>query len=245
MRFNGKIAFVTGAAQGIGEAVAARLVREGLRVIIGDINSEKVALTASALDPSGEKVKGIACNVSDPANVEEVFKWIQQEYGQLDYLVNNAGITRDALATKMSLEQWDAVLTVNLRGSFMCAREAARLMIPQNYGKIVNLSSVAVHGNMGQSNYSAAKAGIVGLTKTLAKELGQYNINVNCVQPGYTLTPMTEVIPEKVKEHFIKQIPLRRASTPDEQAGVITFLLSEESAYITGKALEVDGGLFM
>lgn len=245
MGFKDKVAVVTGSAQGIGEAVARKLAMEGADVVIVDVDIKAAERVASSIDNINNEVLAVKCDVSNEEDVKKLFKQVIDRFGRLDILVNNAGINRDAMLTKMTLENWEKVIAVDLTGVFLCSREASVIMKEQNYGKIVNVSSVAARGNIGQSNYSAAKAGVVGLTKTMAKELGRYNINVNCVQPGFTLTQMTTSLPEKIKEQFIKQIPLGRACEPKEQASVIAFLASDESSYMTGKVLEVDGGLLM
>lgn len=237
-----KVAIVTGAAQGIGAATAKKLASEGAKVSIVDINQEQAEKTAATLDPTGDKVIGLACDVSNEKSVAEMVAKVIEKFGKVDILINNAGITRDAMAHKMSVDQWKLVLDVNLSGTFYVSQAVIPFMKEQKYGRIVNLSSSSAYGNIGQANYAASKAGILGMTKTLAKELGRHNITVNAVLPGMTATDIIKTIPSDVMEHLKKQIPLGRPAEPEEQAEAICFLASDAASYITGVELVVSGG---
>src|SRR5712691_10184043 len=237
-RLDGRVALVTGAAQGIGEATARMMAAEGVRVACADVNVDGVQALASEL--GGLALGG---SVSDAAAAADWVKQIVDRLGQLDVLINNAGITRDAMSHKMTMDQWDAVLEVNLKGSFVCAQAAMMAMRERNTGAIVNTASVGAFGNIGQANYSASKAGIIGLTKTLALEGARYGIRVNAVAPGFVDTPMTAVIPDNIREQQIARIPLRRTAKPLDIARVHLFLVSDDSGYITGQTIVIDGGL--
>lgn len=194
----------------------------------------------------GRRAVAVRANVANPADAEAIVQKALDEFGKVDILVNNAGITRDALILKMSEEDWDLVIDTNLKGTFNCTKAVIRPMLKQRSGKIVNVASVmGIIGNVGQANYSASKAGIIGLTKTTARELGSRGINVNAVAPGFIQTAMTDELPENIKENISKQIPLQRLGTPDDVAGLIVFLCSEDSSYITGQVINVDGGMVM
>ena len=237
-RLDGRVALVTGAAQGIGAATARRFAAEGARLAVADVNGAG----ASAL---GSELGGLALSgsVSDAAAVEGWMERIVSEFGQLDILVNNAGITRDAMSHKMTMDQWDTVLEVNLKGSFVCAQAAMTHMRERGYGRIMNTASVAAFGNIGQANYSASKAGLIGLTRTLALEGARYGITVNAVAPGFVETPMTSTIPASIREGQIARIPLKRTATPEDIAGAHLFFCSEDAAYVTGQLLVIDGGM--
>lgn len=243
----GKVAWVTGAARGIGEAIAYCLAGQGADVVLSDIESEAVKKVATKLiDKFGIKSLAVSLDVTDGEGVENLVKKIVAELGGLHILVNNAGITRDNLLIRMSDTDWDQVLQVNLKGVFLCTRAAAKVMIRARFGKIINLTSIAgIMGNAGQVNYAASKAGVIGLTKSAAKELAQRGICVNAVAPGYIETDMTEKLPEKMKEELLKGIPLGKAGKPEDVAGVIAFLASPSSDYITGQILSVNGGMQM
>jgi|DewCreStandDraft_1066081.scaffolds.fasta_scaffold01542_9 3-oxoacyl-[acyl-carrier protein] reductase len=251
MRLQDKVAIVTGGGSGIGQATSLRFAAEGARVVVADINFAAASAVADAARAAGGQAIPMEVNVADRASVEGLVERALAEYGRLDILINNAGINRDALFVRvkdgeikrMSDEQWDAVIAVNLKGTFLCSQAAAVPMIRQNYGRIVNTSSIAALGNIGQANYSASKAGVIGLTRTLALELARYNITVNCVAPGATRTPMTAGIPDNLREALIQKIPLRRMAEPEEIAGLHLFLASDEAAYITGQVIFCDGGL--
>jgi 3-oxoacyl-[acyl-carrier protein] reductase len=248
-RFEGRVAVVTGAAQGIGAATALRLAADGAKVAVVDVSEDRTQQTVKQIGEVGGTALAVGCDVSAPAQVEACVEQIVAELGRLDILVNNAGVTRDNLMHKMSDQDWDLVLDVNLKGAFLMSRAAQRHMVPARYGKIVNLSSVSALGNRGQANYSAAKAGIQGLTATLAAELGPFGINVNAVAPGYVATAMTDataqrlgVTPEQAQEAAAAQIPLRRVAQPADIAAVIAFLVSEDAGYVTGQTIYVNGG---
>jgi 3-oxoacyl-[acyl-carrier protein] reductase len=237
-RLDGRVALITGAARGIGEATARTFAAEGARIACADVNTDGVSALAS-------EIGGLALggSVSDPDAAASWTRQIVERFGQLDILINNAGITRDAMSHKMTMEQWDEVLEVNLKGSFVCAQAAMAVMRERSYGRIVNTASVGAFGNIGQANYSASKAGVIGLTRTLALEGARYNITVNAIAPGFVETPMTAAIPENIREQQIARIPLRRSSKPEEIARLHLFLASDDAAYITGELIVIDGGL--
>lgn len=244
---NGKVAVVTGASRGIGRAIAIRLASEGAVVVINYNGSRERAEEVKAeIEKAGGKAGIRQCNVSDYKACEEMFKDIVAEFGSVDILVNNAGITKDGLLMKMSEEDYDAVLDTNLKGTFNCIRFVARQMIKQRGGRIINMSSVSgVLGNAGQANYSASKAGVIGLTKSAARELAARGITVNAIAPGFINTEMTEVLSDKVKEAAVSQIPLGKFGETQDIANAVAFLASDEARYITGQVLNVDGGMAM
>ena len=242
MRLDGKVALVTGAANGIGAATARRLAREGATLVLVDLAEGDLAQTAAAIADTGGEVLALAGNVSQAAEVASVVEQAKARFGRIDILINNAGINRDAMAHRLTEENWDAVLDVNLKGSFLCAQAVMPVMREQNDGRIVNTASIAALGNVGQSNYAASKAGLIGLTRTLALEWSRYNIRVNCVAPGGTDTRMTAGIPDNIRESIMQRIPLKRFATPDEIAATHAFLVSDDASYITGQAIFVDGG---
>jgi 3-oxoacyl-[acyl-carrier protein] reductase len=242
----GKMALVTGAAQGIGRAIALLLAQKGADIVVSDINLEKAEETVREIETIGRRAMAIRADVANTNDVERMVEAILGRFGQIDILVNNAGITRDKLILRMTEEDWDAVLNVNLKGTFNCTKAVVRHMSKQRRGKIVNIASVVGEmGNVGQANYSASKAGVIGFTKTIAREFAQRGINVNAIAPGYIETPMTEVLPEKVKEELRRMIPMGRLGRPGDVAEAVLFLVSEASRYITGQVLNVNGGIYM
>ena len=246
MELVGKVALITGAAQGIGRAVALLLAQHGADIIVSDINLEKAQETAREIEALGRRAMAIKVNVVNLEDVDRMIQAILGEFKEIDILVNNAGITRDKLILRMTEEDWDAVLNVNLKGTFNCTKAVIRPMSKQKSGKIVNIASVVGEmGNAGQANYSASKAGVIGFTKTIAREFALRGINVNAIAPGYIETPMTEALPEKVKEELKRMIPMERLGRPEDVAEGVLFLVSEASSYITGQVLNVNGGIYM
>ncbi len=240
-----KVALVTGASRGIGREIARTLAKEGAMVIINYNGSEARALEAKELiEQEGGKASIYQCNVSDFDACEQMVKELIKEFGHIDILVNNAGITRDNLIMRMKEEDFDAVLNINLKGTFNTIRHLSRQMLKQKSGKIINISSVSgIMGNAGQANYSASKAGVIGLTKTMARELASRGITVNAVAPGFVDTEMTQVLAEDVKKAACAQIPLGRFGKPSDIANMVAFLASEKADYITGQVISVDGGM--
>ncbi|NIO49034.1 MAG: 3-oxoacyl-[acyl-carrier-protein] reductase [Candidatus Aminicenantes bacterium] len=246
MDFQGRTSIVTGASQGIGKAIALELAREGAEVILVDIQKEKLEDVADEISENKGKAAVFTADVSRMDEVMKVVEAVVNSSQKIDYLVNNAGITRDNLLMRMKEEEWDSVLQVNLKGVFNFSKAVIRNMINNRYGRIVNISSiVGLIGNVGQCNYSASKAGVIGFTKSLAREVASRGITVNAVAPGYIATPMTESLPESVKQQFRDWIPVKRFGTPEEITHAVKFLLSDEAAYITGQVINVNGGMFM
>jgi 3-oxoacyl-[acyl-carrier protein] reductase len=243
MKLKSKVALITGAASGIGAATALRFAEEGANLIINDINKELANKVADNVKAYG--VDAIICiaDVCKKSEVESMFTTALEHFETLHILVNNAGINRDALAKKMSETDWDAVININLKGTFLCAQAALGPMMKQQWGRIINTASVGALGNIGQANYSASKSGVIGLTKTLALECAKYNITVNCVSPGATNTPMLTKLPQEFAEKLRSMIPLKRFADPREIANLHLFLASEEASYITGQIIFIDGGL--
>ncbi len=234
---------VTGGAAGIGLVTAENFAKEGARVAICDVNTEAGEAAAKELGPEASFAR---VDVANSASVNEWVEAVSDQYGQIDVLVNNAGITRDGLIMRMKEEDWDAVISVNLKSAFNCIKAISKIMVKQRSGRIVNLASVVgVMGNPGQANYVASKAGMIGLTKTVAKELGSRGITVNAVAPGFIETDMTAVLSDKAREAMLSIIPLQRAGTPQDVAEAITFLASDNAAYITGQVIHVTGGMYM
>ncbi len=242
-----KVAIITGGARGIGRAIVTALAEEGARVVIFDkFFPEDFDAYVASLRAAGVDVHHEAVDVTDTAGTEAACDAIAEQLGSIDILVNNAGITRDKLIMRMKDEDWDAVLAVNLKGTFNMSRAVAKRMVRQSSGKIINIASVVgVMGNAGQSNYAASKAGMIGFSKSLAKELAGRSINVNCIAPGFVETEMTHVLTDEQKELFLRVIPMKRSCAPAEIAGVVVFLASPKSDYITGQVLCVDGGMIM
>lgn len=246
MHLQGKTALVTGGAQGIGKAIAVTLAKAGADVAVSDINMEAAEATAKELSALGVKAAAIQGNVADPEAAKEMVDKAAAELGKLDILVNNAGITRDNLIMRMKEEDWDLVLDVNLKGAFNCAKAALKHMSKAKSGRIINIASVVgAMGNAGQANYVASKAGLIGLTKTIAREYASRGITANAVAPGFIDTAMTQALPENVREDIMKQIPLARLGTAEDVAGAVGFLASERASYVTGMVLHVNGGMYM
>lgn len=243
-RLKDKVAVITGGSQGIGRAIAEQFYQEGARIAIWDIDDAKGEAFRKELDPDGEKVKVYRVNVADYEEVEKRMQESLTDFGRIDILINNAGITRDSSMKKMSMEQWKQVIDVNLNGVFYCVKAAFPIMASQGYGRIVNASSVVgIQGNFGQTNYVATKAGVIGMTKVWAREFGRKGITVNAVAPGFINTDMMSTIPENVLASMRAKSPLNRLGEVKEVANVYTFLASDEAAFVTGATLSVDGGI--
>jgi NAD(P)-dependent dehydrogenase (short-subunit alcohol dehydrogenase family) len=249
MRLKEKVALVTGAGRGIGEAIALLFAEEGANLVVNDVNEGDANSTAEKIKARGRQAKAVIGSVTVQGVVQRMVDTAVQEFGTLDILVNNAGIIRDARLHKMTEEQWDRVIEVNLKGAFLCTQCAARVMREKRYGKIINLSSAMWKGNPGQLNYSAAKAGIIGLTRTAAKELAPKGINVNAIAPGLILTDMLKSTPpailEQMQKNLAATVPLNRLGLPRDVANVALFLASDESSYVTGEVISCDGGLII
>ncbi len=247
MRFAGRVAIITGAGRGIGHAITVRLASEGARVACvsrTEANAKKTADEINAL--RADAAKAYAVDVADHAAVQKIGAQILQDFGKIDILINNAGMTRDALAMRMSLEDWDSVINTNLRGAFSFTQAILRAMIKQRSGRIINISSVSgIMGNAGQTNYAASKAGLIGFTKSLARELASRNITVNAIAPGFITTDMTAGLSDEVKKALHAKIPLGKTGTPEDIANAVAFLASADASYITGQTLCVDGGIVM
>ena len=247
MNLTGKVALVTGASRGIGQATAIELAKAGADVVVNFIGNEAVAQeTVEKIEALGRKAIKIKANVGDADDVQAMVDEAIATFGHIDILVNNAGITRDGLLIRMKDSDWDEVLNINLKGVYLVTKAVAKLMVKQRAGRIINMTSVSgVTGNVGQANYAAAKAGVIGFTKTCAKELAARGIAVNAVAPGFIETAMTDVLPEKIKEGIAATVPFGRMGQPEEIASVVTFLASDFASYITGQVLNVDGGMVM
>ena len=241
----GKVAVVTGAARGIGKAIALKFASEGASVAFTDLNiDDNATATEQEIAAFGVKAKGYASNAANFEDTAKVVAEIVKDFGRIDILVNNAGITRDGLMLRMSEQQWDMVINVNLKSAFNFIHAVAPVMVKQRGGSIINMSSVVgVSGNAGQCNYSASKAGMIGLAKSIAKELGPRGVRANAIAPGFIITEMTNALPDEVKEGWYKQIPLRRGGTPEDVAGVATFLASDLSAYVSGQVIHCCGAM--
>ncbi len=241
-----KVAIVTGGSRGIGKAIALRLATEGAKVVVTATTKAGADKTAEEIRQNGGQATGFEANVAEVKQVEALIKGTVEQFGGLHILVNNAGITRDNLVMRMSDEDWNAVIATNLTGTFNCIRAASKIMMKQRSGKIINITSVvALMGNKGQANYCAAKAGVIGLTKSVARELASRNVQINAIAPGFITTDMTAVLPEAAKTALAQAIPLERMGTPEEVASAVAFLASADADYMTGQVLNIDGGMVM
>ena len=247
MSLDGKIAVVTGGGRGIGQAVSLRLAGLGAKVIVNYVNRAEPALeTVARIEAAGGKARALQFDVADSQAVQEALSNLATDEGRIDILVNNAGITRDGLLIKMTEEAWDVVLDTNLKGAFNCIKAVSRLMMKQRWGRIVNISSVIGYaGNAGQVNYASAKAGLIGLTKSVARELASRGITVNAVAPGYIETEMTGTLSEEVTARIMAGIPLARLGKPEDVAAAVAYLVADEASYVTGQCLHVNGGMYM
>jgi 3-oxoacyl-[acyl-carrier protein] reductase len=246
MNLNGKTALVTGAAQGIGRDIALGLAKDGADVAICDVNLEAAQTTAADIEAMGRKSLALKANVAASADVTAMIDQVVEKFGKIDILVNNAGITRDGLILRMKEEDWDLVLSINLKGSFLCTKAALKHMTKQRAGTIINIASiVGAMGNAGQANYVASKAGLIGLTKTIAREYANRNVTANAVAPGFIDTAMTQALTEQVRADLAKQIPLGRLGSSGDVANAVRFLASPAAAYITGQVIHVNGGMYM
>jgi len=246
MRLKGKVSLVTGAAQGIGQSIAIKLAQEGSDIVIVDIDKEKAEATAQQIKKLGRGAYVYKIDVSNYQQVEDLVDQGIEKWGGVDILVNNAGVTRDNLLLRMKEEDWDLVIKINLKGAFNFSKVISKFMVKKRAGNIVNIASViGLIGNVGQANYAASKAGLIGLTKSLAKELAPRNIRVNAIAPGFIQTSMTERLSEEVKAEMLKLIPLKRIGQAEEVANLVAFLVSEDSSYITGQVINIDGGMVM
>ncbi len=245
-RLEGRVALVTGGARGIGRAICEKLASEGAKIAMVDIMLDVAEKTAEEFKAQGYEALAIQANVAIPEDADKAVAAVVEKFGKLDILVNNAGITRDTLMLKMTEKDWDAVLAVNLKGTFNFTKAATKVMMRARYGKIVNIASVVGRmGNVGQANYSASKAGVIALTKTTAREFGSRNITANAIAPGYIKTDMTEKLPQEARDAFLVNIPLKRAGLPADVANAVCFFCTDESAYVTGQVMNVCGGFLM
>lgn len=246
MKLQDQIAIITGSGGGIGRTIALELVQQGASIVVNDILEEAANAVAAEVEELGREALVSVASVTDAEQVQAMVSKALDKWGHIDILVNNAGITRDGLLVRMKDEQWDVVLDVNLKGAFICTRAVAKPLMKARYGRIINIASVAgVMGNPGQANYAASKGGLIALTKTTAKELAGRGINCNAVAPGFIETPMTEQLSEEVREGWLSLIPLGRAGTAEDVAGVVAFLAGPEASYITGQVINIDGGMLM
>ncbi|HEX9756707.1 MAG TPA: 3-oxoacyl-[acyl-carrier-protein] reductase [Nitrospiria bacterium] len=241
-----KVALVTGGGQGIGRSISLSLAEAGARVAVSDIQEEQAQIVAKEISQMNQEAIALKTDVAKQSDVQRSVKETQQRWGRIDILVNNAGVTRDNLLLRMKEEEWDLVIAVNLKGTFLCTKEALSFMAKQRYGRIVNIASiVGVSGNAGQGNYSASKAAVIGFTKTTAREYALRGITANAVAPGFIDTSMTQILSDETKQKLLQQIPLGRLGSPEEIARVVRFLVSEDASYITGQVIHVNGGMWM
>ncbi len=241
-----KVAIVTGGAQGIGRAIALDFAEAGIDVVIADINLAAAEATAAEAAAAGSVSLAFELNVANADNVEALVSKVMEKYGRIDYLINNAGITRDSLMMRMGDDAWQSVIDINLTGTYLCAKAVIRVMMKQRDGRILNISSVVgAMGNAGQTNYAASKAGVIGFTKSLAREVAARGITVNAVAPGFIQTAMTDALPDKAREELVNLIPSGRLGTPEDVAAAVRFLVSEDASYITGQVVHVNGGMYM
>lgn len=241
-----KVAIVTGGGQGIGRAIALDLAEAGVDVVLADINLEAAEAAAAEAAAAGCSPLAFKLDVADAKNVDALVEKVSEKYGRIDYLINNAGITKDGLMMRMSDDAWQAVIDINLTGTYLCSKAVVRVMMKQREGRIVNISSVVgAMGNAGQTNYAASKAGVIGFTKSLAREVAARGITVNAVAPGFIQTAMTDALPDKARDDLVNLIPNGRFGTPEDVAYAVRFLVAEEASYITGQVLHVNGGMYM
>jgi 3-oxoacyl-[acyl-carrier protein] reductase len=246
MKLKDKVALITGAAQGIGKSIALAMAKEGANIIVTDINLELANTTADEIEDLGNRALALKMNVTDLADVEAGVKQVVEKFGKIDILVNNAGITKDGLLVRLKKDDWDAVINVNLSGVFNLTKVIGLLMMRQSSGKIINIASIVGEmGNIGQANYSASKAGVIGLTKTAARELAMRGVNVNAIAPGFIQTAMTDKLSEEMKKKLFEQIPLAKLGQPEDVAAAAVFLAGSEADYITGQVINVNGGMYM
>jgi 3-oxoacyl-(acyl-carrier-protein) reductase len=245
MELQDRVAVVTGSARGIGKTIAKTLFDAGAKIVVADLIQDDIDRACGEISEGSdaERIAGFACDVSDADAVDQLFRAVKERFGGLDILVNNAGITRDNLFARMTVEQWSKVIDVNLTGTFLCCRHAVSMLRKSSHGRIVNISSIAAGGNLGQANYSASKAGVIGFTKTLAIELARRHVTVNAVAPGFIDTEMTRAVPESFRKHWIDRIPIGRAGSVKDVARAVGFLASDRASYVTGEVIYVDGGL--
>ena len=244
MRLKDKVAIVTGAARGLGKGIAKRLYDEGAKVVIADVSLEESEKTAKEFTGGGQAA-GCKCDVSSLDDVKALFAFTEKAFGPVDIMVNNAGINRDGMLHKLSIEQWNQVIAVNLTGTFYCTQLAAQSMRDRETGRIINIASASWLGNIGQANYAASKAGVVGLTKTAARELAKKGVTANAICPGFIETDMTRGVPEKVWDIMVGKIPMGRAGQPSDVAAMVAFLASDDAAYVTGEVINVGGGMIL
>lgn len=246
MKLEGKVSLITGGGRGIGRAMGLKFAEEGSDIVVWDIEVDETASLESRIEKLGRRVTVMKTDVSKYREVSEKIEEVLTAFGRVDVLVNNAGVTRDGLVLRMGEEDWDVVLDVNLKGAFNCTKAVTKSMVKQRWGRIINISSViGVTGNRGQANYAASKAGLIGLTKAMAKELASRGITVNAIAPGLIQSGMTETLSQQVKDEYLKDIPLGRIGSPEDVAGLALFLASDEASYITGQVINVDGGMVM